>query len=471
MTPATLTMNASQHEMLLSHLFPGDGNEAAAIGLCSRREGSNQTRLLLMEIHPIAYADCETRTPVQLSWSTDLLVPLLDRADRDNLSVVKFHSHPTGFPDFSEVDNRSDKALFASVSDWVTADVPHASVLMLPGGKMLGRTFDQEMGFVTLRRIMVVGDDIQIWHDPAAIAERMVSAVSSGRATKAFGASMTAELQCLTAGVVGCSGTGSIALELLARLRFGRIVAIDHERIKAKNANRIVNATANDIRKGAFKVDVVVRAINDMGLGTDAVGIAKNIVNDAAAVRALAECDVVFGCVDSEEARLVINRIATFYLIPYIDIGVRLDADSLDGSIEEIVAAVHYLQPGRSSLVSRGAISLERVRAEALLRENPELYAELRRRKYIVGAEEEEPAVASVNAIASAHGVQEFLARRYGFRDSPNGEYASVRLSLAGMMYDFESEGEVDMRLRRYVGVGDVTPLLNMIAFSRRNAE
>lgn len=45
------------------------------------------------------------------------------------------------------------------------------------------------------------------------------------------------------------------------------------------------------------------------------------------AVHEVACCDVIFGCTDGAEARHLLNHIATFYSIPYFDVGVRLDAD------------------------------------------------------------------------------------------------------------------------------------------------
>lgn len=49
------------------------------------------------------------------------------------------------------------------------------------------------------------------------------------------------------------------------------------------------------------------------------------------AVRAVAECDVIFGCVDTAEGRNLANRIAAYYLLPYIDVGVSLAANGVGG--------------------------------------------------------------------------------------------------------------------------------------------
>ena len=46
----TLALTGDQHEFLRRHLFPGDGNEAAAILLCGRRDGDRRKRLAVRDI-------------------------------------------------------------------------------------------------------------------------------------------------------------------------------------------------------------------------------------------------------------------------------------------------------------------------------------------------------------------------------------------------------------------------------------
>jgi len=70
---------------------------------------------------------------------------------------------------------------------------------------------------------------------------------------------------------------------------------------------------------------------------------------------------------DGVEGRHLLNRLTTFYLMPYFDVGVRLDADG-NGGIERIAGAVHYLQPGLSSLLSREVYNMARVEAEEMRR-------------------------------------------------------------------------------------------------------
>ena len=95
----------------------------------------------------------------------------------------------------------------------------------------------------------------------------------------------------------------------------------------------------------------------------------------------------------------------------------RLDADG-HGGISHICGTVHYLKPGGSSLVSRGAITMTAVESEGLKRTNPESYESQLRSKYIMGVQEERPAVMSVNmhyaslAVISAVGTRQYYSAR-----------------------------------------------------------
>jgi molybdopterin/thiamine biosynthesis adenylyltransferase len=453
-----LSLTEQQHGTLHGHLFPGDGKEAAAIALCGRRDGLERHRLLVREIHPIPYDVCSLRAPDAIRWPVEWLDPLLDRAAAEGLSVVKFHSHPADYRRFSAVDDQSDTALFPGIHGWVDRPIIHASVVMLQDGTLFGRSVDADGGFAPLHMITCVGDDIRTWHarDPVPSAR----ALRVGRPTPAFGHRMTAECGQLSAAVVGASGMGSIIIEQLARLGFGRLVLADPERAEHKNMNRIVNATWQDAEDGVPKVEIARRAIEAMQLGTKVEIYAGNLVRRDI-VEAVAGCDIIFGCVDSAEGRDVLSRISSYYLLPYIDVGVRIGA-LMDGTIDRIDGVVHYIKPGGSSLYSRQAYRQSQVAADALRRSNPLLYAERQREKYIDGVEEEAPAVISVNMTVAAMAVNEMLARLYLTRNQPNRSFATLRINLAEMEIEAVPEGDPCPLFGPVVGVGDIEPPLNL---------
>ena len=456
----TLTMTAPHRTQLHRHLFPGDGCEAVAILLCSRRAGQRTHRLLVRKIALVPYSDCPIRQPDLVQWSTDVLPPLLEEANREGWSVVKIHGHANAYRAFSPVDDASDKELFPSVTGWFDVDVPHGSVVLLEDGHLFGRVVSADAAFTPMERIMVVGDALQIDFDDAA--ERRSLDGFTDRHARAFGAATTRLLRRLTVAIVGISGTGSPLVEMLVRLGVGRVLLIEPDVINEDNLNRIINATRADI--GRLKVDVAAEAIERMGLGTEVVRIPKYI-STREVVEAIAEADFVFGCMDGAEGRSVLNRLATWYLLPYIDVGVKILADG-NGVIDEVSTAVHYLQPGLSSLSGRGVFTSEEVLADSLRRTNPEEYARRRRERYIVGVEETRPAVISVNFFAASLAVNDFLARLHDYRTDGNAPYAELRASLSHLVFYPEPEKAPSM-LRKYAGVGDSEPRLDMPELSR----
>lgn len=453
-----LRLTGEQYATIRAHLFPGDGNEAAVIGLCGRLDAAPHRRLLLRDIHPVPYEVCTARSPVSVRWPVSWLDPLLERAERENLSIVKFHSHPSDYDCFSEVDDHSDHHLFEGIQAWFDRDLPHASVVMIEDGRLFGRTIEGAGVFTPLKTIAVVGDDIRFWHhEPPALPERLTGV---GRQAAAFGSRMTAELSALSVAVVGASGTGSIMLEQAGRLGFGRVVTIDPQAVEVRNLNRIVNADRTDADNEAPKVAVARRAIEAMGLGSNVEDHPIDLVSREA-VEAVAGCDVIFGCVDSAEGRDVLNRISTYYLLPYVDVGVGIVALP-DGTIDQVNGAVHYIQPGKSSLLSRRVYRPEQVAADALRRSNPALYAERRREKYIEGADEDAPAVITINMTMAALAMNELLSRLYLVRNGRNANYAATRMNFAEMTLDSDPEKGCCMVLARHLGKGDTNPLLGL---------
>jgi|GEM_PF-140456 len=471
--PVTLSLTAAQHEQLRSFLYPGDGKEAVAIALCGRRRGDRRHRLVVRDVHTIPYEACAERTGLSVTWTPEVLEPLLERAEAEWLSVVKIHSHPGGYAAFSDTDDAGDLRLLPMIRGWVEADVPHGSAVMLPDGQMFGRVWqgDGKNGeFSPLATINVVGDDLHFWYADAGSAV-LPSFVASH--AQVFGEGTVQRLRRLSVAVIGCSGTGGPVIEQLFRLGVGELVLVDDDRMEDRNVNRIPNSTMQDVRDKRPKVDVLADAVRRAELGTRVITLQKNLW-DPETIRDVAQCDVVFGCMDTVDGRFLLNALATYYLIPYFDIGVRLDAvpEGRDrGRIREVCGTMHYLQPGRSSLMSRELFTLQQVSEAGLRRRDPEAHDTQVLDGYIAGVVEHRPAVISVNTFAASLAVNELLARLHPFREESNREYASVTFSLSSMeLINDPEDGRCEI-LRRHIGKGDTTPLLGLTELSERPVE
>jgi len=456
-----LRLTGDQHRQLYQHLFPGDGLEAVAVALCGRRPGDWHHCLSVHKLVGIPYAGCD-RGRDHVRWSSKALLPLVEEAMRHDMAVLRVHSHPDGLASFSDVDDASDIDLFASVYGWTDTDAPHVSAVMLPGGELLGRVITAEGQFEPTISIAVAGDDLKFWFD-GHLRQQEVPGFAQ-RHAQLFGAGTTSLLRRLSVAVVGCSGTGSVVIELLARLGIGKMVLVDPDHVEEKNLNRILNASREDAYLRRPKVEVAARSIARMGFGTELALIAQNLYC-ARAVRAVAECDVVFGCMDSAEGRHLLGRIATFYNLPYFDVGVALEADGR-GGIDEVCGVVHYVQPGGATLLERQAYSMDDVEAEGLRRTAPAIYGQQVQEGYIGRVREDRPAVISVNSLFASMLVNDFLARLHPFRYDHNRDFASVYASLVQGYVIQQPERGTGEGGRNDCGRGDMKPLLNRASLS-----
>ena len=446
---ATLSMTGEQHQVLLSGLFPGDGRESAALLLCSRREGPEDHGLIVRTIDLIPNQGCIERTRVRVIWPTrEYLLPLVEEIEREGLGIVCVHSHPTGFPRFSDVDDESDRTLFPSIYGWFDNNGCHGAAVMLPGGKMFGRIVSAEGNFTPMDSVRVAGDQIQLWRPAAQDQPKF-----GERLAQAFGSGTLVLLRSMRVGIVGCSGTGSVVFDQLLRSGVGEFVLVDPDTVEPRNLNRIVNSQQADASAGVPKVLMLKQRATEIGLGTRVTAVAESIL-DPDAVREIAACDIVFGCVDSAEGRHVLNMVTAAYLIPYFDVGVHLEADG-KGGVSHAVAAAHYLLPGES-LLSRGVYSSEQLTAETYRRTDPDYYTRNARDGYLRVAGESQPAVISLNSQAATMAVNDLLARLHGFRLDDNAEFACQTFYLTAGYYAHSAAGHPCPVFSRWNAVGDL---------------
>jgi len=461
----SLTLTPEHYAQLRRHLLPGDGKEAVALALCSRRARPDRYRLLVNEVILVPHGLCD-RSPTSVRWRTDEVLPsLLERAERREMMLLKVHSHPSGTRRFSAQDDEADRELLASLGCWLTSTPCLASAVMLPEGEMFGRVFDEKGEPHPLSSIAIAGDDLVFWFDDGAghLVENASSSELRLRTKQAFGEGTVRTLRRLRIAVVGCSGTGSIVIEQLARLGLGKLVLVDADVVEERNLDRILHATKQDAAQGRPKVDVLGEAIEAIGSGTTVERI-RSTLGTRVAIEAVAACDAVFGCVDGYEGRELLGRLAAFYLLPYFDVGVRLDADGA-GGVDQVCGTIHYVRPGGSTLRDRGVFSREDVEADALRRTDPVEYQRRRKEGYIKGIAINRPAVISVNMFYAALAVNEFLARLHSYRTEPNGDSATFCVSLSGLFMVREPDSWLSSSAR-LLARGDVEPRLDMPSLS-----
>lgn len=453
-TTAKIRMTEVHYQELYRHLFPGDGLEAMAFLLCRRAYNEGRCVLLVNKVHNFPKEAYLYRDSDRVRIDNRYLLPLLDEAEELGYSMVKCHSHPSGAAWFSDIDDHSDRDVVTSFYQW-QPDGPHASLVMSEDD-IVARIVDEEGGFLECLSIVVVGHQIRHFGRQMPIQNPQVQ----DRMIIAFGEATYRIFGSLTFGVVGASGTGGLTIESLYRTGAGGIVAIDPEILEGGNLNRVLHSRFIDAEEGSFKVHIAQRNVDETGLGTQITALPLDLKTEEA-VRELAWCDVLVGCVDKRGPRLMMNRLSTFYLVPYIDMGVNID-ESGDGDGTAVSAAVHYFRPGQS-FIKRGIFTYEDVRAEQMAISDPEHYQEQLGHGYVRHAQVTRPAVMPLNMVAAGLGVMEVLARIHSIRDDDQHDQAAETfLSLNnGVLLQRSDEG-LCTSMSSNLGLGDVKPLLNM---------
>ncbi len=451
MRSPTLNMTERLHRDLYRYLFPGDGLEAAAVLLCNQGSGRNSQRLVAAELINLPY-EMSQRSPHSVTWPFELYFNTERICEVDQLgqSIVTVHSHPNGNKKFSALDDCNDRELFKSINGWFDDDHINGAALMTSNGELVARSVNAKGEFGQFRSVGVCGNSIKIWKD--SINRHQTE--YSRKLSQTFGTGTLNLLQSLRVGVVGCSGTGSIVVELLTRNCVGELVLVDDDTIEEKNLNRIVNGTLENAKQRLPKVFAIKNSLERLGLSTS-VDIYEELTDSPTVVSSLIDCDVIFGCVDSAGGRYHLECVASAYLIPYFDVGVHIEADGM-GDISAADAVSHYVHPNGRSLLSRGAYTMDQVVAENWKRTDEEYYANQRNAGYLAAVGDEQPAVMSLNMQAACLAFNDFLARIHSFRLDENEEFAIQRFRLVHGCFESEKDSDRPHPLfERFVGTGD----------------
>jgi len=456
MPEVTLAFGGEAHAELRRHLFPADGFEAAAVLVCSRSPGT-RIRLLVREILFVPHEACARRERDGVTWPGEYLEKAIDLAEQDGAAIILIHSHPGGLFGFSRADDQSDREAISCL--FQACGAMHGSAIMTPDGAVRARFYDPGMYARAFDLVTVAGDDLSYWwHDratPAGPHDRPV----------AFTSGMTAELARLSALVIGVSGTGSVVAEQVDRLGFGRIYGVDFDRIEPKNLNRILNSTLADAAALRLKVDAFAEAVaRHRGNG---VGFPiPSAISTREAVLAAAECDVVFCCVDTLEARQIADLLASAFLLPLFDVGVVIPIrkKGCGFAVGDVCGRIDYVQPGGATLQDRGVYTPQSLRGEYLRNVAPEEHVQELAAGYLNGMVEEAPAVITLNMRAAADCVTEFVARAYPFRLEPNRLYARKSFSLAACEEEYLAEDAFVRSPNPTLARGNLEPLLGLPA-------
>ena len=412
----TLTILEEQYDHLVGEVFGLPGCEGAAYLLCGRSNTENETRLLVREVIPVQGNHYLVREPLRLSIASESYVAVAKKARLHGDSIVFVHSHPEGFCDFSQQDDQEDGKLHPFLHDRVPG-VPHASLVLISGSDSRGRVWSKG-GWSPISWVRVIGRRFRF---TGKTADQKPLPQFFDRQVRAFGPEIQQLLRRLHVGVVGAGGTGSAVLEQLARLGVGTLSIFDGDAFDDTNVNRVYGSSISDA--GRNKAELAAANVERTGLGTRLHVHPTHITRETTA-RCLRECDVVFGCTDRHAPRGILVQLALRYLIPLLDLGVKLD--SQDGTLTGVFGRVTTFYPGEACLFCRGRISPDMIRLESLTPEERQALAD---ENYAPELDGPAPAVVAFTTAVAAQAVSELLHRLTGFM-GPNRTSSEVLLLL-----------------------------------------
>lgn len=286
-------------------------------------------------------------------------------AESHPLAVGIIHSHPRGCrPQPSWVDNDMDGYYSEFFEDFAPRR-PYITLifskiegeLVLSGRVRWGGEWLQVSRFAVERTPVLtwIGGNVPIKGDHPR--ER------TARLNAAFGDEAALRLRRSIAAVIGAGGTGSAAIEALARAGVGKIIVVDPDSIDESNLERVHGSIPEHAARKEFKVALARQHILsiDPSCHVDAyVGaLPQKEVLDA-----VVGADIALGCTDQQHSRLALSDIACRYLVPSIDCGVMLEGQ--EGTITgQILQLIRFLAADPCALC-RGLILPERLARELM---------------------------------------------------------------------------------------------------------
>jgi len=394
---------------LRGHMLSNRHVESLALVLCGPNVSDDGVRLLGSKLIIPEGRHIKDQSLQSVSFGTDFGKWLLSLLRETGYSLLSCHSHPfSKNASFSPIDDQWDSEL----GEYLRRRLPksHYGSLLFGRDNLKGRIFGPDG--LTDAYIRIIGNKITEIH--TLRPENKTSdhhLEQASRQIEIFGKEGQKRLSRTKVAVVGLGGTGSHVWQQLAHLGVGKKVGVDFDFVESSNLNRLIGATQEDAKKKVPKTDVMYRVAEGLDSGSNTTMIRASAIH---AVDQLKTMDVIFSCVDSDFPRAFLNEVSQAYLIPLIDIGFVIEADT--GKIKSAAGQVRITTPSGPCLYCLG-LDLSEIRSEFLTED--ELRSE-RELGYVEGEAVSAPSVVSMNGTISSRAVTEFLNLLFGFRELSN---------------------------------------------------
>lgn len=443
---ALLEETANELDWLLGESAP---DESGAFCLLREGKGHQGSRLIATQVLLPPQDAWERQGRGILRPKAKWISAAISCAVRSRAGLLFVHSHPD--PRFPIMLSPTDFDAFDSLARHLatTVDGPFGAAVAHPAG-WAGVVWSGS-SILPIDSICKVGRTLQMLSQTPPTADTGLD----DRQRDALGVAHDT-LRTIDIAVVGCGGLGSPIAEQLVRMGARSVTAVDFDHLDTpSNVRRVFGSTLGDLSPVSppRKVDVVSNHLEAIGLGVPILRVHGDVRNEDV-FRRLLDTDVVLIATDNHSSRAVVNDLASAYLLPVIDIGVR--AGSKAGNLlSALVAEVRVLTPTTPCLWCRNAIDAQVIRAENLPQTERE---KLMQEGYLLGAASDpEPSVVALTVLGAGLATCALLALLSKEADvSPSGYWVD---GFLGDSQETNPKHPIEgCRCRKQLGLGDNSP-------------
>ena len=402
----------SLFQKLMGHLFPGDFDEHGAIITAGFAKHGGEYRLFARELFIAREGiDYVAGTRGYRALTAQFIHRCITYCRDNRLVYLAVHNH--GGSDsvaFSTVDFASHKRGYPALLD-IARGMPVGALVFAENAAEADIWFPDGRRS-SLRQVIVLGQRRRrLFHSPqratAVHEERLYQ-----RQVLLFGHEGQIDLERAKVAVIGLGGVGSLANEYLARLGVGHLVLVDPDRISESNFSRVIGSNVEDLASGAFKVDIAARVARQAN-PTIRLDIITDDIAKSRVASDLIGCDYLVLAADSMRARLVFNAIVQQYFIPGVQLGAKVNHDPMTGQVLAAFSVMRRVLPGEGCLWCNHLVD-----AATLAKE---WKSDEERKEQNYGVALANPSVITLNSIAAAHAINDFMFTFLGLREADSG--------------------------------------------------
>jgi len=376
--------------------------------LYARQEGDD---FVVEEMYPVPEKEVDHSSRYFISLTDKGFTTVMKKAAQLELTPIEVHSHrdESFDPGFSRSDFEGFEDTIPHVR-WRLQGSPYIAMVFCPSG-FDALVWRGEDGQVEGLEAMVVNSDI---HKPSGRSlERIQPTVDERRYNRQlplFGEEGQRKIRSTEVAIVGLGGLGSHVAQQLAYLGVRQFRLLDGDVVERSNLNRLIGAKPEDAKEERRKVEVSRRMIQPVAPEAEVKICADYFVTEEG-FEHLRAADIIFGTMDNDASRSILNRFAQAYDTPYMDLATGVDPER-----NHFGGRILFSVEGERCLYCEGL--LDQGAVDSLLA--PEGHREDKAEVYGVPEDdlgnETGPSVVSINGMIASLAATEFLMHVTGNR-------------------------------------------------------